>query len=123
VTEDNSYAAKREQHQRLQQEYGWFYRSFNTILAVHDLEGLIAFGAPNDEYDIEVDAVLLRIKDIRSAKKLGRCIYEEFVRCFRSSLEFERIPATTPYRFLTIAQEVWSEYQRWLKEQKGSLLH
>lgn len=107
---------RREQIERLRQEYGWFYNSSVEILASYDPLGLISCGAPDDEYDIEVDAILLRMQEAKSVDMLSEIIYEEFVRCFSLSSTHPK----TPYN--NIADSVWNTYQRWLSDQNNDIL-
>ncbi|GCE26348.1 hypothetical protein KDA_18320 [Dictyobacter alpinus] len=107
----SSQETRQEQIKRLRQQYGEFYKSFIKILASYDPLGLVSSGAPDNEYDIEVDAVLLRMKEAKSVDMLSTIIYEEFVRCFS-------LPPTHPKApYNTIAASVWDTYQRWLQEQ------
>ncbi|HLG76258.1 MAG TPA: hypothetical protein VKX46_07580 [Ktedonobacteraceae bacterium] len=104
--------ARQAQRQQLQQTFGDFYMFFVDLLATYDPIGLIKMGAPKDEYDIEADAILLRIHEAQSARDLGAIIYEEFVRCFS-------LPPHKPQvQYLGVAQDAWRAYQRWLSEQQ-----
>ncbi len=48
----------------------------------HDLIGLIAAGAPLDEYDIETGSVLPLIAPGQSVDVIQDCVYDVFVRYF-----------------------------------------
>ena len=102
-----------EQSEMLRQEYGWFYMSCVEILASYDPLVLVASGAPDDEYDVEVDAILLRMGEATSLDILSDIVYEEFSRSFNLSADY---PKTV---YTTIAARVWETYQRWLREQKN----
>ncbi|GCE18984.1 hypothetical protein KDK_27840 [Dictyobacter kobayashii] len=71
--------------------------------------------APDNEYDIEVDAVLLRMKETRSVDMLSTIIYEEIVRCFGLSL------ANPKTSYNKIAASVWETYQNWLRDQNNDI--
>lgn len=103
-----------EQKKILRQEYGWFHTSCVEILASSDPLGLVASGAPDDEYDIEVDVILLRMGEATSLDILSDIIYEEFIRCFGLPTDYPKTAYTT------IAVRVWEAYQRWLHERKKS---
>ena len=105
----SSQETRQEQLKQLRQQYGEFRESFITILASYDPLGLVAMGAPDNEYDIEVDAVLFRMKEAASMDILSTIIYEEFVRCFS-------LPPTHPKAlYQAIAASVWDTYQCWLQ--------
>lgn len=59
--------------------------------------GLLALGAPSDEYDPEVGTVLPRLRDAASAEGLAVILHEEFIRWFGSEqagiLDLYRRPA------------------------------
>src|ERR1700753_2723735 len=99
---------KQEQKKILRQKYGWFHTSFVEILASYDPLGLIAGGAPDDEYDIEVDAILLRLEEAKSVDILSEIIHQEFIRCFGLPPDYPK----TLYN--DIAPSAWDTYQRWL---------
>lgn len=109
----SSQETKQEQRKILRQEYGWFHKSFVEILASYDPLGLIASGAPDDEYDIEVDAIVLRMEEAKSLDILSKIIYEEFIRCFGLPTDYPK----TAYD--NIAASVWDVYQRWLSDRKS----
>jgi hypothetical protein len=114
--EQFSQETKQEQRKILHQEYGWFRNSCVEILASYDPLGLIAGGAPDDEYDIEVDVILLRMEEAKLADILSKIIYDEFIRWFSLPPDYPK----TPYN--NIASSVWDTYQRWLSDRK-KLLH
>lgn len=43
---------------------------FKRLFAEQDVEGLIALGAPHDEYDSEATEVAQKLKDLKSAMKV-----------------------------------------------------
>jgi hypothetical protein len=112
----SSQEIRQEQRKILCQEYGWFCKSFVEILASCDPLGLIAGGAPDDEYDIEVDAILLRMEEAKSVDILSEIIYEEFIRWFDLPSDYPK----TLYNNIT--SSVWDTYQRWLSDRE-KLLH
>jgi hypothetical protein len=55
-----------EQREKLKREYGWLYEALVQLLAEYDPMHLLIMGAPSDEYDIEVDVILLRLNEASS---------------------------------------------------------
>ena len=104
-----------EQHKHLKQEYRSFYRDLTSLLAEDDPVGLVRGGAPYDEYDIEVDVILLRLNEASSPALMGKIIYEGFVECFGSTFA---LPNTQPSertqaRFAALGEKAWMNWQRW----------
>ena len=106
------------ERESLKQKYGWLYESLTQLLAEYDPMGLVSIGAPYDEYDIEVDRILLRLPETTSPKALGQLIYETFVACFGSSFALsDQQPSKNKYsRFKVLGEKAWTLWQRWKKE-------
>jgi len=107
-----------EQRKNLKREYGSFYKDLTSLLAEDDPMGLVRGGAPYDEYDIEVDAILLRLNEASSPTLLGQIIYEAFVECFGSTFA---PPNTQPSEraqahFAALGEKAWTSWQRWKEE-------
>ena len=56
------------------------------ILCEHDPAGLVALGAPKDEYSVEVDAFLPLLLTIQSPILLSQVLYEVFAQMFDASV-------------------------------------
>lgn len=107
-----------EQHENLKREYGSFYEDLTLLLAEDDPMGLVRGGAPDDEYDIEVDVTLLRLNEASSPTLLGQIIYEAFVECFGSTFASPNTPPSerTRARFAALGEKAWTSWQRWKGE-------
>lgn len=98
---------EQREHQR-RQEYGWFYDRLMEILYEHDPVGLIAFGAPKDEYSVEVDAFLPLLPGMQSPILLSQVLYEVFVQMFDEQMMRSRRAA-----FDSLAADVWNVFQQY----------
>lgn len=111
-------SASHERRQNFKQEYGWFYEALVRLLARADPMNLVKMGAPEDEYELEVDVILQGLNEARSPGDLGQIIYDAFVDCFGSSFA---APAEQPgeqrkARFLSMGNEAWNLWQSWKGE-------
>ena len=75
------------------------------IVARHDPIGLLAAGAPADEYEPEVGSLVPRLAEAATAAELLRIVHEELVRWFGDRL------AGPAERHTALADDLWS---RWL---------
>ena len=100
-----------QQEQQLRQEYGWLYDRLTEILCEHDPVGLVALGAPKDEYSVEVDKFLPFLPTIQSPILLSQVLYEVFVHMFD-----ERMMCSRKAVFDPIAADIWKAFQRWQNE-------
>jgi hypothetical protein len=99
----------RQQHRRLQKEYGIFYRAVSDILFRHnvmDLDGKHNTGG----YDREVDLLLLRIGEAESLETLHTILYQVFVNAFGE----ESCGARDRYHGSAV--EIWKAYERHRKK-------
>ena len=69
---------RRKRRQSLQAAYGSIYSDVSRLLREADPIGLIAMGAPDDEYDPEVSTILPRLREANSAVDVQRIVHEEF---------------------------------------------
>jgi len=93
-----------EHRRRLKKEYGELYRQLTALLFRHDTMG-INFEVNEDEYEIEVDTILPRLRDCHSENDVRGVLHQEFIRWFDA--EF----AGPEERYTDIAAEVWSLWQ------------
>ncbi|HXB74515.1 MAG TPA: hypothetical protein VNY05_40140 [Candidatus Acidoferrales bacterium] len=99
----------RQQHRRLQKEYGTFYRAVSDILFRHnvmDLDGKHNTG----DYDREVDLLLLRIGEAENLEMLQGILYQVFVNAFGEENCGSRD------RYNDSAAEIWKAYERHRKK-------
>jgi hypothetical protein len=96
----------RQNRNRLKAGYASLYDEILGILFRHDPIG-INFETNTDEYEPEVDTILPRLNEARSANELRRIIHEEFLHWFDCE-----DTAGPEANYDTIAQEVWAAYQR-----------
>ena len=98
----------------LKARFGELYEQILAILQRHDPIGI---GYLPDEYEPEVDTILLRLSEAHSLAALRRIIYEEFVWWFGSSeaASWEERLATSEAgleeNYEPIALEIWSVLQ------------
>lgn len=69
-----------ETRKRLIRQFGPAYQELNDILTKFDAVGIGDFA--ENEYDLEVHAILARAREIDSEKELRRVVEEEFERWF-----------------------------------------
>lgn len=100
-----------QREQQLRQEYGWLYDPLTEILCEHDPAGLVAVGAPKDEYSVEVDAFLPLLPEIQSPILLSQVLYEVFVHMFDEHMMRSRRAVFDP-----LAADIWKVFQRWQSE-------
>jgi len=67
--------------------------------------GLIAIGAPDDEYDPEVSTILPRLREAKAAVDVQRIVHEEFVRWFGADL----VGPLTDYA--EVAEKMWGTWR------------
>lgn len=67
--------------------------------------GLLRMGAPEDEYDPEVDTILPRLRGAASEADVRTILHEEFVRWFDESL------AGAPEVYDGAARKIWAYLQ------------
>lgn len=70
--------------------YGERFFAVTELLALYDPLGLIALGAPSDEYDPEAKTIMVQLDDAESVEDLHNIIYTEFVRWFDKSIAGEK---------------------------------
>jgi hypothetical protein len=71
------------------------------IFTRHDPIGLIAMGAPADEYDPEIGTILPRLREARDEEDVRRMVHAEFVRWFGPDL------AGSEASYTVSASELW----------------
>jgi hypothetical protein len=94
-----------ERRKQIKRDYLAFYEELLQLLAHHDPVGLLAIGAPKDEYEPEVGTILPRLVALaqsgsNSVPAIRKVIYEEFSRWFGSDI------AGPEERYHSIAEEL-----------------
>ena len=95
---------------RLRRRFGSLYSDILEILQHHDPIGI---GFLPDEYEPEVDTILLRLDGVSSENELQRIIYEEFVWWFSNSEaqswqeKLDDNDAGLESKYEGIAREIW----------------
>ena len=96
--------SRRKRHQSLKAVYGSLYSNVSRLLREADPIGLIAMGAPDDEYDPEVSTILPRLREANAAVDVQRIVHEEFVRWFGTDIAG---PITD---YADIAERMWGTW-------------
>jgi hypothetical protein len=73
----------------------------SSAIAAADPINLLSLGAPADEYDREVDAILARISEARGVDDIQTIVHDEFVRFFGMDTAGAR------ERYAAAAQAIW----------------
>ena len=76
----------------------------SKLINAHDPIGLIACGAPPDEYDPEVGTILPRLRTASAPTEVQAIIHEEFVRWFNDEL------AGPASRYEELGLSVWKAW-------------
>jgi hypothetical protein len=90
---------KRARRKALRAEYEELYDRVSAILFEEDPIG-INFDDNTDEYELEVDTILPRLKTCRTAADVQAVVHEEMVRWFD-------VTAGPAERYATIATRIW----------------
>ena len=90
----------------LKQAYRELYAEVSRLVREADPIRLIAIGAPDDEYDVEVSTILPRLHEATSASDVHRIVYEEFVHWFDADI------AGPPEIYVAVSEEIWNTCQR-----------
>ena len=96
--------SRQEQSQSLKAAYGSLYADVSCLIRAADPIGLIAIGAPDDEYDPEVSTILPRLREAKAAVDVQRIVHEEFVRWFGADL----VGPLTDYA--EVAEKIWGTW-------------
>lgn len=91
----------------LKQAYGELYAEVSRLVREADPIRLIAIGAPDDEYDVEVSTILPRLHEATSASDVHRIVHEEFVHWFDADI------AGPPEIYAAVSEEIWNTCQRY----------
>lgn len=82
----------------------------SEALKAADPIGLLALGAPEDEYDPEVGTILPRLQDAASPERVQEILHEEFIHWFGADVagpvHAYRAPAAAIWRALEASEAV-----------------
>ena len=92
---------RRAARQLLKRQYQKLFNEVRAVLNRHDPWGLLADGAPQDEYEPEVGTILPRLLQAQSPEEVHRMVAEEFQAWFGPA------PALVDARFPTVAADLW----------------
>ena len=95
---------RRKRSQAFIAAYGSLYADVSRLIRAADPIGLIAMGAPDDEYDPEVSTILPRLREAKAAVDVQRIVHEEFVRWFGADL----IGPLADYA--EVAEKIWGTW-------------
>lgn len=103
------FAALRRERERIKEEHLGVHRWLRDLFARHDPNGLIAVGAPNDEYEEQADLLLPRLLKLHHAGEFSqpavlRIVHEEFIKWFGAAT------AGAEERYASSAEEIWREW-------------
>jgi hypothetical protein len=96
--------SSRKHRQSLKAVYGSLYSDVSRLLREADPIGLIAIGAPDDEYDPEVSTILPRLRETNTVVDVQRIVHEEFVRWFGADIAG---PLTD---YADVAERIWGTW-------------
>ena len=64
----------------VKQSHADIFFSVREIISKHDPIGLMAIGAPEDEYDPEVKTIVYQIKNVHTLEQIQDLLHQEFMR-------------------------------------------
>ncbi len=68
---------------------GQIYSVIKKVIDEWDPVGLLEDGAPDDEYNPEISRLVNEVKEIDSAKELGKHIYDLFLKMFGDDMNIK----------------------------------
>ncbi len=83
-------------------------QELNEIVRQHDPVGLIAMGAPADEYESEVGTIAPRLRSAHDAQETTRIVYEEFLHWFGD--ESTSGPETA---YVALGEAIWNATRKY----------
>lgn len=96
-----------ESKRQLKAQYGALFDSISALLYRHDPVG-INFGDNTDEYDLEVETILPRLRHCHTLEQVHDAVYSEFVRWFDAATAGPR------ESYQKIASEIWQLWREQL---------
>jgi hypothetical protein len=89
----------------LKRAYALLFAAVSKALRESDPMGLIAMGAPSDEYETVVGSMIPRLQSATSVDDVQNIVHEEFAQWFTP------VDAGPRDRYRNIATTIWNAYQ------------
>ena len=97
---------RRKRQASLEAAYGALYTEVSRLMREADPIRLIAIGAPADEYDVEVRAILPRLREAKSSDDVQRIVHEEFVHWFSAEI------AGPAAGYADVSKKIWEVWSK-----------
>ncbi len=110
MSDEEIYQEAREKKQQIKHLYGKLYGDLTDLFCRYDPMGLVNMGAPENEYEPEVQAVLPRLKEACSMNDLRYILYEEF------TTQFSVVTERSKEKLDMATEEIWKLWQTWRTE-------
>jgi hypothetical protein len=92
----------------LEAAYGDLYTEVSRLMREADPIRLIAIGAPEDEYDVEIRTILPRLREAKSSDDVQRIVHEEFVHWFSAEI------AGPAKEYAEVSKNIWEARNKFL---------
>lgn len=96
-------------------EFPRLTEAFSSVFSEADPLGLLAMGAPLDEYEPEIETVLHRMPEVGSTSETQEMVHQEFVRWFNSDI------AGSSDRFADLSASLWNVWSEWPDDERSRL--
>jgi broad specificity phosphatase PhoE len=97
---------RRKRQAALKAAYGALYTEVSRLMREADPIRLIAIGAPEDEYDVELRTILPRLREAKSADDVQRIVHEEFVHWFSAEI------AGPAEQYAEVSKNIWEVWNK-----------
>ena len=88
--------------------YGDLYTDVSRLMRESDPIRLIAIGAPEDEYDVELRTILPRLREAKSPDDVQRIVHEEFAHWFSAEI------AGPAEQYADVSKKIWEARNKFL---------
>ena len=119
MSDEEIYQEAREKKQQIKHLYGKLYGDLTDLFCRYDPMGLVNMGAPENEYEPEVQAVLPRLKEACSMNDLRYILYEEFTTMFsvvNGPAPRHVLSERSKEKLDMATEETWRLWQTWRTE-------
>ena len=97
---------RRKRQESLKAAYGSLYEEVSRLMREADPIRLIAIGAPDDEYDVEMRTILPRLREATSSDDVQRIVHEEFVHWFTAEI------AGSAAQYADVSKNIWQAWNK-----------
>jgi broad specificity phosphatase PhoE len=97
---------RRKRQVSLKAAYGALYTEVSRLMREADPIRLIAIGAPEDEYDVELRTILPRLREAKSSDDVQRIVHEEFVHWFSAEI------AGPAEQYAEVSKNIWEVWNK-----------